>query len=66
MVRPTCLATPHWTWLWKDISENWSVRLTALNVTNGLFLTGLDNSFAGTHYTAPREISAQVRYRFHY
>ena len=52
--------------LGKDISENWSVRLTALNVTNGLFLTGLDNSFAGTHYTAPREISAQVRYRFHY
>jgi outer membrane receptor for ferrienterochelin and colicin len=50
----------------KDISENWSARLSATNVTNKLFLTGIENSFAGTHYYAPREITAQVKYRFHY
>jgi hypothetical protein len=52
--------------LGKDISENVSLRLTALNVTNNLFLTGIGNSFAGTHYTTPREISGQIRYRFHF
>ena len=50
----------------KDMDENWSLRLTALNIANNLFLTGVDNSFAGTHYYAPREISVQLRYRFHY
>src|SRR5262249_27100879 len=50
----------------KDLGENWSIRATALNVTDNLFLTGLDNSFAGTHYAPPREISVQLRYRFHY
>ena len=48
------------------IGRNLSLKLTALNVTNNLFLTGIDNSFAGTHYYAPREISVQLRYRFHY
>ena len=52
--------------LGKNIGENLSLKLTALNVTNNLFLTGIDNSFAGTHYYAPREISVQLRYRFHY
>src|SRR5262249_9599568 len=41
--------------LCKDLGENWSLRWSALNVTNSLFLTGLDISFAGTHYAAPRE-----------
>ena len=52
--------------LGKEIGEKWSVRLTALNVANALFLTGLANSFAGTHYANPREISAQLRWKFHY
>ena len=50
----------------KDLGENWSARLTATNITDQLVLTGIENSFAGTHYFAPREISASVRYRFHY
>jgi outer membrane receptor protein involved in Fe transport len=50
----------------KDFGENLTLRFTALNVTNELFLTGFENSFAGTHYTNPREISAQVRWKFHY
>jgi outer membrane receptor protein involved in Fe transport len=50
----------------KDFRENWSVSVTALNVANRRFL--LDNSltFGGTHYFNPREIYAQLRYRFHY
>jgi outer membrane receptor for ferrienterochelin and colicin len=52
--------------LGKDIGENVSLRISALNVADKLFLTGIDNSFAGTHYYAPREITAQLRYRFHY
>jgi outer membrane receptor protein involved in Fe transport len=51
----------------KDIGENLSISATALNLANRRFL--LDNSvtFAGgSHYFHPREIFAQVRYRFHY
>jgi outer membrane receptor for ferric coprogen and ferric-rhodotorulic acid len=50
----------------KDLNEKLSLRVNALNVTNELFLIGIDNSFAGTHYANPREVSVQVRYKFHY
>jgi carboxypeptidase family protein len=50
----------------KDFGKSLTLRVTALNVTNELFLTGLNNSFAGTHYTNPREVTAQVRWKFHY
>ena len=50
----------------KDISDKLAVRFTALNLTNELFLTGFENSFAGTHYVNPRKNSVQVRYKFHY
>jgi outer membrane receptor protein involved in Fe transport len=52
--------------LGKDLGESWSVRATALNLGNNQFLTGLDSAFAGTHYSNPREISVQVRHRFHF
>jgi len=52
--------------LGNEIGESLSLRVSVLNVANKLFLTGIDNSFAGTHYYAPREITAQLRYRFHY
>ena len=50
----------------KDFGERFSLSVTGLNVTNLRIL--LDNSFTfgGTHYMNPREIFAQVRYRFHY
>jgi outer membrane cobalamin receptor len=44
----------------------WSVKLTALNVTNRRYLLDESNTFGGTHYADPRELSAQVGYRFHY
>ena len=52
--------------LGKDFGERFSLSVTALNVTRLRVL--LDNSFTfgGTHYNYPREIFAQLRYRFHY
>ncbi len=52
--------------LGKEFGERFSVSLTGLNVANRRVL--LDNSltFGGTHFLNPREIFAQVRYRFHY
>ena len=50
----------------KSFGENWSVRLTGLNLSNHRYLLDNSNTFGGTHYVNPREISVQVRYRFHY
>jgi outer membrane receptor for ferric coprogen and ferric-rhodotorulic acid len=50
----------------KSFGERFSASVTALNVTNRHLL--LDNSltFGGFHFNNPREIYAEVRYRFHY
>ncbi len=50
----------------KSFAERFTVSVTALNLTNRRFL--LDNSFTfgGTHYADPRQIYAQIRYRFHF
>jgi outer membrane cobalamin receptor len=52
--------------LGKKFGERLSVSISATNVANRRVL--LDNSFTfgGTHFLNPREIFAQVRYRFHY
>jgi len=52
--------------LGKEFGERFGISLSALNVANRRVL--LDNSFTfgGTHYLNPREIFAQLRYRFHY
>jgi outer membrane receptor protein involved in Fe transport len=60
---------PHTTFdlsLGKSFGERFSVNLQGINVANRRVL--LDNSFTfgGTHYLNPREIYAQIRYRFHY
>lgn len=60
---------PHTTFdltLGKSFGERFAVSVTALNVANRRVL--LDNSFTfgGTHYNNPREIFAQLRYRFRY
>ncbi len=44
--------------------EKWSVQVTALN-GNSRFLLD-NNTFGGTNWVNPREISVQVRYRFRY
>jgi TonB dependent receptor len=50
----------------KDLGEKFALSVTGLNVANRRIL--LDNSFTfgGTHYMNPREITVQLRYRFHY
>jgi len=52
--------------LGKDFGERFSASLNILNVANRR--VELDNSltFGGFHWNNPREIYAQVRYRFHY
>ena len=50
----------------RPFGENTTVSVNALNVANRRVL--LDNSltFGGFHYNDPRQIYAEVRYRFHY
>jgi outer membrane receptor protein involved in Fe transport len=52
--------------LGKSFGEKLSLRLTALNLTNHRYLLDNSNTFGGTHYINPREISIQLKYRFHY
>jgi outer membrane receptor protein involved in Fe transport len=50
----------------KEFGANWRVAVHALNVSNESFL--LDNSatFGGTHWSDPRQVYGELRYRFHY
>lgn len=50
----------------KDFNDKFSASLNALNVANRRL--ELDNSvtFGGFHWTNPREIYIELRYRFHY
>jgi hypothetical protein len=52
--------------LGKDFGENFTASVTSLNVTN--HRVEYDNSltYGGFHWNLPRQIYAQVRYRFHY
>lgn len=50
----------------KAIGESLTLSVTALNVTNRRFLLDNSQTFGGTHYAEPRQIYAQVRYRFHW
>jgi len=50
----------------KRFGKNWAVTVNVLNVTNGSYL--LDNSplLGGVHWVEPRQIWAEVRYKFHF
>jgi len=52
--------------LGKQITENLSASLTALNVANRRFEQDNSVTFGGFHWNEPRQIYAQVRYRFHF
>ena len=49
-----------------SFGKNVKLRVAATNITNKQYLTGFQNSFAGTHWAAPREVSVQLRVKFHY
>lgn len=50
----------------KTFGENWSLRVTGLNLGNHHYLLDNSNTFGGTHFANPREIAIQLRYRFRY
>ena len=52
--------------LGKSFGENWSLRLSALNVGNNHYMLDNSNTFGGSHFTNPRELAFQVKYRFHF
>jgi outer membrane receptor protein involved in Fe transport len=50
----------------KTFGENWSLRVTGLNLGNHHYLLDNSNTFGGTHFANPREIAIQLKYRFRY
>jgi hypothetical protein len=50
----------------KDFGERFSASLNALNVANRHLLLDNSQTFGGFHWNNPREIYAELRYRFHY
>jgi outer membrane receptor for ferrienterochelin and colicin len=50
----------------KAFSERLSLAVTALNVANSHLLIDNSLTFGGTHFNNPREVFAELRYRFHY
>jgi outer membrane receptor protein involved in Fe transport len=50
----------------RAFGERFSLSVTVLNVTNRHVLIDNSPTFGGTHFNAPREVYASVRYRFHY
>ena len=52
--------------LGKHFGDRWSASLTVLNVTGAHLLIDNSLTFDGTHWDAPREVYAQLRYRFAY
>ncbi len=52
--------------LGKDFGERFSLSVTSLNVANRHLLIDNSLTFGGFHYNNPREIYAELRWRFHY
>jgi hypothetical protein len=50
----------------KSFGEKLSLRFTGLNLSNDHYMLDSSNTFGGTHFVNPREISAQLRYSFRY
>ncbi|MBV8911151.1 MAG: TonB-dependent receptor, partial [Gammaproteobacteria bacterium] len=46
--------------------RDWTASITLLNVTDRHLLVDNSLTFDGFHYDNPREIYAEIRYRFHY
>ena len=50
----------------KSFGEKLSVMLTGLNLSDNHYMLDNSNTFGGTHFVNPREVSAQLAYRFRY
>ena len=42
----------------------WSVRFTAINITNKLALYNFLSTFSGTHYVTPCALTAEIGFHF--
>jgi hypothetical protein len=42
----------------------WSVRFTAVNVTNKYALYNFLSTFSGTHYVSPRTFTGEIGFHF--
>jgi outer membrane cobalamin receptor len=51
--------------LGRNFGESWSLSVHALNVANRRILLDQSETFGGRHYVDPRQIFAELRYRFH-
>lgn len=52
--------------LGKSFGERFSASINALNVANSHLLIDNSFTFGGLHFNNPREVYAELRYRFHY
>jgi TonB dependent receptor/Carboxypeptidase regulatory-like domain/TonB-dependent Receptor Plug Domain len=50
----------------KSIGERLSVGFTAQNIGDERYLLDHANTFGGTHWNYPRQVSGEIRYRFHF
>jgi hypothetical protein len=50
--------------LFKGDTRTWSLRLSAINITNKYALYNFLSTFSGTHYVTPRALTAEVGFHF--
>ncbi len=50
--------------LFRKDRYKWSLRLTAINVTNKIALYNFLSTFSGTHYVTPRAMTAELGFHF--
>ena len=50
--------------MFRSESHRWSLRLTAVNVTNKYALYNFLSTFSGTHYVTPRAMTAELGFHF--
>jgi hypothetical protein len=50
----------------KAVGERLLLGFTAQNIADGPYLLDNSNTFGGTHWNFPRQVSGEVRYRFHF
>jgi len=50
--------------LFNGDKHKWSLRLTAVNITNHYALYNFLSTFSGTHYVTPRAMTAELGYHF--
>ena len=66
-VMPTVMDERHEQIHSESISSDkrkWSLRLTAVNITNKYALYNFLSTFSGTHYLTPRALNAELGFHF--